>query len=354
MKSIRIICYFGIYPPTIARNAVLMSGLREHGVEIIECIDQSSGLRKFIRLFQKHWRVRSAYDVVVVGYLSNLVVPLARIISGKPIVYNACNAMYEATVLDRGLPQWSLKALYYWCIDYLSFVCAHHILVESDAQKSFLARTFHIAEHKFIRIWTGADQAVFHPDERIQKRSQFTVVFRGAFLPATGVEYILQAARLLEHTPIHFLILGRGHSLEAIQREAATCKNVKLITRFLPDAELRELLLSSHVVLGQFSNHPRLDRTIQNKTFEALALGMPYITRDSISNRELLRDGQNCLFVQPADPADLAARIQLLFEHPSHATALATQARETYLTICAPRVIARDLLSALTDRGLGK
>jgi glycosyltransferase involved in cell wall biosynthesis len=68
-------------------------------------------------------------------------------------------------------------------------------------------------------------------------------------------------------------------------------------------------MLSCNAILGQFANHPRMHRTIQNKTFEALALEMPYITMDSTSNRELLTDREDCLFVNPADSEDLADKI---------------------------------------------
>ena len=42
------ILYFGFYDPNYARNSVLISGLRQNGVEVIECRDNSSGVRKFI------------------------------------------------------------------------------------------------------------------------------------------------------------------------------------------------------------------------------------------------------------------------------------------------------------------
>jgi len=83
-------------------------------------------------------------------------------------------------------------------------------------------------------------------------------------------------------------------------------------------------------MLGQFSSHARLDRTIQNKTFEALALGMPYITRDSKSNREVLEDGKNCLLVKPSDPEDLAKKIILLKNNEDLRKKIADQAHSFF------------------------
>ncbi|MDO8590983.1 MAG: hypothetical protein Q7R65_03320, partial [bacterium] len=97
------ICYFGIYRPTAPRDKVYLDGLKLSGAEVIECVDSSAGLLKFFRLAKKHRKLRGQYDILWVGYLSTMVVPLAWIISRKKIVFNALDSWYDRAVLDRGM-----------------------------------------------------------------------------------------------------------------------------------------------------------------------------------------------------------------------------------------------------------
>ena len=113
-------------------------------------------------------------------------------------------------------------------------------------------------------------------------------------------------------------------------------------------------MLSCHVALGQFSNHPRLDRTIQNKTFEALALGLPYITRDSRSNRELLTDGETCLFTKAADARDLADKIVYLKNQPALRERLAQNGLTLYHQALTPTAVATRFLQLINENRLSQ
>src|SRR3989344_3851833 len=99
IKSDIKICYLGIYRPTAPRDKVYLEGLKTRGVSVIECVDSSPGLYKFWRLFKKHRQFKSKYDILWVGYLSTMLVPLARIISRKKIVFNALSSGYESAGL---------------------------------------------------------------------------------------------------------------------------------------------------------------------------------------------------------------------------------------------------------------
>ncbi len=330
------ICFFGIYRPTAPRDKIYLDGLKKHGVMAVECVDNSPGFLKFFRLAKKLRALQGRYDILWVGYLSTMVVPLLRFLSRKKIVFNALDSWYDRSVRDREMhSRFSPKAVAIWIFDFLAFHLANVVLVESESQKNFLAKSFFVRISKFNVIFTGADPDIFYPDPRVVKRERFTVVFRGMFLPATGVEFVLEAAQFLKNEPIDFIIIGWGPLLEKVKNMISEngLTNVTLMTEFLEPKVLRELLLSCHVMLGQFGNHPRLGRTIQHKTFEALALGMPYITRDSVSNREILTDGENCLFVPPADSKAVAAKIILLRKDVSLRTALSKNAlaREVFI-----------------------
>ncbi len=344
-------CYFGIYEPTeMARNQILWRGLKENSLECVECVDNSKSFSKFINLIKKHRLIKNDYDFMVVGYLSNIVVPLARLISKKKVIYNALCSMYEGEILDREkYRKISFGAFYIWARDFIAFHSANLILVESESQKKFLSKTFFINKNKMKVLLTGASSDVFYPSEDIKKNDNFSVVFRGWFLPATGAEYVIEAAKILKDKNIKFLVIGRGMLREKIEDmiKKYDLDNVELITEFLPDDVLREKMLSCNAILGQFADHSRMHRTIQNKTFEALALKMPYITMESISNRELLKDKENCLFVRPADANDLAEKILELKNNVKLQEEIAESGYCLYKDKLNPKAIGKEFLNII-------
>lgn len=317
MTEIKKILYVGIYPPKAPRDKVYIDELKKRGIGFVECIDNSPGFEKFKNVWRKIRALRGDYNLVWVGYLSGALMPVVYLASRKKIIYNALGSAYEAYVLDRAVcGKYSFRAFLFWLSDFLAFNLSSTVLVESEEQRKYLARQFLVPRRKLQVVYTGVDEEIFHPDPSVKKLDKFTVVFRGQFIPATGVEYVLEAAKILKDEPINFRIIGWGQLKDDVLRYIVReeLNNVELITVFQEPDELRRKILECHVMLGAFSDNPRLDRTIQHKTSEALALGMPYITRDSVSNRELLEDGKNCLFVKMANAINIAERIKLLRE----------------------------------------
>ncbi len=347
MKDIKTICFMGFYRPVAPRDKVYVGGLKKRGVNVLECVDNTPGLAKFFNIARKYREQGKRCDILWVGYGSAMVVPLARLLTRRKIVWNAGNSWYETAILDRAIHRlFSLAAFAIWCVDFLAFHSADLIILESAAQKRYISKQFWVKEGKLAVVYTGADETVFHPDPTVAKNKTFTVIFRGMFLPATGVEFVIEAARLLKNEDVNFRLIGWGEPLQGKIKKMIAGYNlsrVYLTTVFMPADELRRNMLSAHVMLGAFGNNERLERTIQHKTFEALALGMPYITRDSESNRELLTDGVNVRFVPPADPKALAAAIMALKNDASLREKLARGARILHETKFTGGILAAEV-----------
>jgi hypothetical protein len=122
------VCYFGTYRAEYSRNRIMIEGLRQAGVEVVECQEQlwksiedrvetASGgwlrpgfmlrvLRAYVRLIQRH-RQSGDYDVMVAGYPGQMDIFLARYLSrrrGKPLVWDIFMSIY-LIALERGLDQ---------------------------------------------------------------------------------------------------------------------------------------------------------------------------------------------------------------------------------------------------------
>ena len=139
------ILYYGNYNPEYARNRVITRGLEQNGVKIV----RSS---------------RENCDFVLVGYSdSRWTVPFAKIFFRKPIIWDAFYSLYDSWVFDRKLVKpSSIKAKYYWFLDWLSCKFADKILLDTDTHIDYFVKTFNIERSKFIRIFVGTDDTIFH------------------------------------------------------------------------------------------------------------------------------------------------------------------------------------------------
>lgn len=342
------VLYFGIYDPSFGRNRIYMKGLRENGVEVIECRDDSKGLLKYWRLWKKH-RVVGPYDVLVVGYPGHLVVPFAKIISRKLVVADLLGSLADAEMNSRNPDV--LRRVKSVIVDWLAVQCADIILLESEAQKIFFENRFGVSI-KYHVLYTGADDSVFHCDSSVA-RDSFVVLFRGRLTPESGITHILEAARLLkDEENIQFRIIGFGQLLREAQNIIArdSLSNIELITELLPEEELRGKMCEASLSLGQFEDNPRLARTIPHKAFESFAMGISYLSGDAPAVREIVDDGETGFLVPLIDPTALAEKIQVLFSDSETSVRVGTAARVVFEARFSPEVLARELLCVFAEK----
>lgn len=333
-----------------SRDAVYLNGLCKLGVKIVECRDWSPGLRKFFALYHKHKKLKGKYDIIFVGYSGHLLVPFARLISRKPVIFNALASLYEGMVVSRNRRgPLDLYAPWYWLVDFIGFRCANLVLIETNAQKKYLQKIFHLPGKKFLRAWSGVDENKFFFDSSIPKLSRFTVLFRGAFLPESGIQYAVEAAKILQNTNVRFRIIGDGMMAPQVEKIIASfdSKKVEWIRERLSDEELRIKTQECHLSLGQLSNHERLTRTIPFKAFESMAMKLPYLTARNKGILELLKENETCLACNPADPEDLAKKILWTKDHPQEIKEIAEKSYQLFKNHTNSDALALDLISEM-------
>ena len=150
------ICFFGIYKPSYTRNLTLVRGLKENGVQVIECGTRESGNKKYWQLIKKHQLIKRDYDVMVVAFPGHTIMPLAWLLAKlnrKKIIFDAFVSLYDSVILDRQqYSKKSLKALKYWLIDWFSCQLADKVLLDADEHIKYFVQTFKIKKEKFNRI----------------------------------------------------------------------------------------------------------------------------------------------------------------------------------------------------------
>lgn len=350
MKKLTV-CYFGNYKSDFSRNRIYISGLRQNDVEVIECQDASKGLGKYVKLWRKHRAVKNDYDIMVVGYPGHIVVPFARVISKKPVVFDALCTLYEAETLshDAGF----IKGIQMKIIDWLAVRCAHVVLVETEPQRQFFIQKFgNMQKIKVLHV--GVDDALFGDEkyQKVQKKNTYTVLFRGRITPEAGVDHIVDAAHILRDDPsIQFRIIGFGIREQQIKSkiEKLQLSNIELIDRELPWDELITKMAECHVSLGQFEKNDRLERTIPHKAFESFILKLPYITAQAGGIASVAKDHEECLFVPAADPQALVDAIVRLKNDRSLSERLTHNAYALYEKEFSSRKLGQKMQQILGD-----
>ena len=332
-------------------NSVCIKGLQQNGVEVVGFYSAKKGFLVYFDAVRFLIKEKNNADAFVVGYDSPGFVILIWLISKKKIIYNAVLSVYERLIVSRELAsKFSIKAFYYWLLDFVAVRLANLTVVETNHQADYFKKMFKISDKKISRNWIGVDEDKFFYDSAVTKRDVFTVLFRGAFMPEAGVEYAINAAKMFEDKNIKFIIIGGGILLEKTKELISELKpkNLELITYFLPYEKLRQIMQGCHLSLGQLSDHDRLTRTIPHKAYESLAMKLPYLTASNTGILELLTPDKTCLTCNPADSNSLAEKILLAKNNYPLAADIAENGYQLYQDKLKSYILAKNLLDRVT------
>ncbi|MEK7519650.1 MAG: glycosyltransferase [Patescibacteria group bacterium] len=338
------VCYFGFYDPHYNRNRVFLEGLAHHGISVVECVSRHRGIGKFFDLIRQHRVAKGKYDALIVGFPGYQAVIVARLLTRKPIIFDAFSPLYDSMVHDRKLARpMSVRAIYYWMLDWVSMHCADVVLFDTTQHVEYAAAAFSIPKEKLKRVFVGAPPELYPPAPAAHNTGKYTVAFFGTFIPLHGIEYIVEAARLLEKEDVAFLIIGNGQEKENILRLTRTLHlNNISFSDTVPEHTLAQEVASADVCLGIFGDTHKTQRVIPNKVYAYAAMRKPIITADTPAIRELF-DERDMVLVPAADSQALADAIMRLRDDRALADRLAAHCRHTFLQNATPEILGAEL-----------
>lgn len=345
------ICYFGIYDKNYSRNKILISGLRKNRVEVIECSDRTESIFKYFKLIGKYWKQGRQTDLIIVGFPGWQSAILAKILTRKPVVFDAYLSLYNVMVYDRkACSVKSFRARYYWFLDWLASKLADLVLLDTNTHIEYFIKTFGFKREKFLRVLIGADNNIFYPREA-ERNKKFTIVFHGWFIPVQGIEYIIKAAKILkDYKDIQFQLIGVGQEYQRMVNltKKLSLDNISFLGKKKYD-QLVKYLAKMDVGLGNFGHSEKTLMVIANKSYEVIAMGKAHISADVPAMRELFKDRENILFCQRANPESLAQKILELKNNQELRKRIAQNGYELYKSKATPEIIAKELLTNLKD-----
>ncbi len=313
----------------------------------MECNTREKSFLKYWILIKQFWKMRKQFHVMVVGFPGHPVMPLAWVLAKffrKKIVFDAFISLYDSFVFDeKKFSRYSFSAYKYWLLDWVSCHMADVVLLEVNEYAKYFQETFGITPNKFQRLLVTCDDEIMYPREKIQSKN-FVIHFHGTYIPAQGIEYILGAAKILRDQDISFNIIGRLKDYEPVIKKA---KNEGLVNvnffDFMPYEQLAVMMAQADLCLGMFGDTDKAKRAGAFKIMEAMAMGKPLLTGDTLAVREFLVDRENSLLCNIADSQDLAEKILELKNNKNLREKIATKGHQDFQKSMTPKKIGAEL-----------
>ena len=202
-----------------------------------------------------------------------------------------------------------------------------------------------IPEEQLSLIPNGAntDLFQFNPEARERIREimvwdeKFVVMYAGIHGIAQGLEFVVDAARLLEkESRVHFVLIGDGpqkrNIMDLVQRYKLT--NLTLINE-RPREDIPNYLSAADVALIPLRNLDIFKGALPSKIFDAWACNLPVIISIDGEARQLVENAVGGIFVTPEDVESLKSAILSLLDDPVRSTQMGANGRkftEKYFT----------------------
>lgn len=351
------ICFFGYDERDEGGRAwAVRTGLAENDITIKQCRTLVNGFfPKYRDLYRKWKSITGNIDALYVIFMGYYLMPLAWYLAhrrGIPVILDVLVSQYDTEVVDRKrTSRFFPRAWFLWAVDFISCRIADAIVVDTLEHKKFFIKKFFVNEKKIIVVPVGCRSDLFIPLPQMQKSGdEFVVEFHGGFSPLQGIEYIMEAAKILQdrNERVRFEITGGGQMFAAMTRVADKIRltNVEF-SDMKPLKELPRSIARGDVCLGIFGTTEKALRVIPNKVYECLSCGKPVITERSPAALEKLRDREDVLMAEPGNGADLAEKILELKRDTALRSHLVERARAISLEKFSPRIIVRNLVDWL-------
>ena len=344
------VCYFSTYYfKDYVRSNVLIEGLKENGVEVIKCVESGKNPLRYLRALMRFKKIEKDADVIIVGFLGHEILPFVRLLTKKPLVFDAFISIYESLCFDMKIirPDSFLGKIVFWfekkCIEW-----PQKILLDTNEQIKYFTSTFGTDGKKFHRLFVGADK-IFFPQNK-NNSGKFLVLWYGSYIPLHGVEYIVRAALKLKDYPnIRFKLIGDGRTFEAAKKisESNRLENIEFAKRVEYELLPQEIANCNVFLGGHFGTSHKSKSVISGKTFQAMAMKAPLIVGNNPATKELFSDKKNCLMVDHGSGEKIAQAVLLLKNDKALSDKIKKNAYRLFLKTAAPKVIGKELKKIL-------
>ncbi len=350
------VCYVVCYKdPEYIRTLTLVAALRKiPGIELTVIKNKHLGILRYAEVpMRLLWaRLTDRPEVFVVGFRAHEIFwVLYPATIGKPVIFDEFIDHHDWLVSEHQ-KSWSkliIKAL----DSYMSLVMrlSKFVLTDTDAHSKLAVSNYKVPARKVVAIPVGADEQIFKP-RPLTKHDGLEVFFYGNLLPLHGINFVLEAIRLLKQQGklgnFHFTLAGgRGNPMmsKSVRQfiEANGLESVITHHDWIDYSELPDYIARADLCLGgPFGGTGQAQRVVTGKTYQFLAMAKATLIGEGKANPGF-RDRQNCLLVKQASATEIAQALAWAKEHQSELGKIGQAGQQLYSKQFSIQVISRKL-----------
>ena len=240
-------------------------------------------------IFRTLLKIRDDYDLIHAHchlFLSTIMASLVRRIGSPPLIITTHG------IMSASAPDW-FNLLYMKTIGKWTLKSADRVICYTEMEKDKLANMLKIDSEKISVIPNGVDTDLFRPDPNNNKQSNqsnaITILWVGRFVRGKGVEYLIQAAKILVKAvpDLKILLVGDGPSKGKIKSliEKFNLKKNVIIKENVPNENMPEVYQKSDIFVL-----PSLNEGVPKTLLEAMACGIPVIISEFPHLEELIKN----------------------------------------------------------------
>jgi glycosyltransferase involved in cell wall biosynthesis len=331
------------YETDYSRSGVLLSFLSKK--ELVSEVIKFNSWKSLIKFALQIFKANGKTDYYIIMNPSQFLTPIVRLLTFKKIILDSGWPLTEKSRAKSISTKEKLQRAKSWAFDFVSMHLANVVLLESELQKERVSYKFKVNKKKLEVSLTGVDEEVFG-QRVIEKETigeKFLVGFRGRYNLEAGLEILAATTHLCANKGISFLVLTSNIPANIKFNENTILRNKPYSSK----EEIAILLNSCDVLLGQLSDHPRLNFTIPHKAFEAALIGKPYLSARASGIQEFLVEGIEAEYFDAGDPVDLFRKIEKLKADNEYRNMLSENISKKYKTIASEKVIGDNFLKLI-------
>jgi len=371
MKVAIITCYN--QPDYVRAKTLRAAATLIKDIEVIEIKNSQTGVLRYLEVLWKvaKSRYRDKPDVYLLTFRGyEVLLPIRLISLGKPLIYDEFINPIEWVVLEKRqveANQRSGKAyatmislisrLIVYVVSSKVFTWSYRqlirsvdlVLADTDSHAEASSKITKVERSRIEGMFVGTDEQTFTHQKAIHKKNdRFTVLYYGNMLPLHGLEYVIDAAKLLSTDSIQFVLIGGnakvGRDVRTAISEGANIEyhewvDFELLPEYMNRADL--------CIAGPFGGTFQSQYVITGKTYQYLAMGRPTLIGANEESHNFI-DKKNVLITPQKDAHALAETLRWAMNNRNTLPAIGKAGRKLYDEKFAVPVLSSQLQRMLT------
>jgi glycosyltransferase involved in cell wall biosynthesis len=287
----------------------------------------------FSFMFSSMWagvfKTKGKFEVVVVtspplfvGFSGYIISRIKRI----PFVFEVRDLWPESAIDTGVLTNKLIIKMAYWFENFI-YKNAKLINVLTPAFYKTLKDLKKVPVEKLIMIPNASDFTLsedllenFDRDtfrKEMDLQGKFVITYVGAHGVANHLQQIVEAGKILEDTPVLFLLIGQGMEKEKLKKMALEMqvKNVRFIDA-VPKKEVFKYILASEMGASVLKKVDTFKTVYSNKTFDYMSCKTPVLMAIDGVSRKLVEEAGCGIYIEPENTEEYNQHIRAYINDP--------------------------------------